>query len=87
MPSETAERTPGLRTGHSVDDDLSAPLQNANGLGRQWAADPVDRALVEPVRAQADLERRNTGAAQAARRSGEEERDDNQQQSAPLRGA
>ena len=88
MPSETTERTPGLRARNAVQGDLRASLQHADGLRRPRARDPVDDAVVEPVRAQADLQRRDSGAADAARRCGEEERsNNNQQKSAPLRGA
>ena len=74
MPAEATERAPRVGTGNAVDGDLRAPLQDAYRLRRARAGDPVDDAVVEPVRAQADLQRRHGGAAEAARLCGEDER-------------
>ena len=89
MPPEPAERVSRLRAGESVDRDLRALLELPDRNRRPGSGDAVDRALVEPVRAQSDLQRRNRGVADdaARRRRNDERSDDDQQKSAPLCGA
>ena len=56
MAGEAAEGASGLRTDDAVDRDVGALLKFANRLRRRRAVEPVDRAGVEAVRTQADLE-------------------------------
>src|SRR5439155_4424122 len=56
VAGEAAERFAGLRAGDPVDRDVGTLLEAANRLRCAGPADPVDRALIEPMRVQADLE-------------------------------
>jgi len=53
---EAAEGLARLRADDAVDRDVRPLLKAANRLRGFGSADPVDRALVEPMRMQADLE-------------------------------
>ncbi len=53
---EAAEGLARLRPDDAVDREVGALLETANRLRGAAPADPVDRALVQPVRTQADLE-------------------------------
>src|SRR5438105_3667405 len=64
MPSEAAERAPGLRSGDAVNGDPRPALKEAHGMSGARPGDPVDRTPVEPVRSQPDLE---SGDARAPR--------------------
>jgi hypothetical protein len=52
---EAAESLAGLRADHAVDRDVGLFLEAANRLRRARPGEPVDRALIKPMRAQADL--------------------------------
>ena len=55
VPGEPAERAAGLGADDPVDGDAGARLEPADRLLCGRPRDPVDRALVEPARVQADL--------------------------------
>ena len=65
--TELAERPSGLGPDDPVDRDLRADLDRAHGVLGLRADQPVDRAVVDAVRAQRNLER---GDARISRRSG-----------------
>ena len=52
---EAAEGLARLRADDAVDRDVGALLKAANRLRGARPGEPVDRALIEPMRAQADL--------------------------------
>src|SRR4029450_2071286 len=53
---EASERLAGLRSDDPVDDEMGAFLQTPDRAGGRGAVDPVDRAPVEAMRMQADLQ-------------------------------
>ena len=56
MAGEPAERASGLRSGDAVDGDVRPFLEPADRLCGRRTVEPVDRAPVEAMRTQADLE-------------------------------
>src|SRR5207253_229156 len=56
VAGEATERAARLRPNDPVDDEPGALLESPDRLRGGRTLDPVDRTVVEPMRAQADLE-------------------------------
>src|SRR5581483_7352004 len=68
--AERAERAAGARVGEACDREPVDPLEGAHGGDRPRSGDRVDRAVVETLRAERDLEAGGLRIAAGGERSG-----------------